>query len=168
MKSSTAYVIFTAGILWYIIKYNFHLQNFSFFFHISKLSQLNVILFWIVTITTYLTAAVISLKNVPNTEGITVALLLVVVYGVLFDTSYSHFPGKGLSAIITAILFFIFDTERKDNLQLYHTILCFGALYTGIFVFMCIATLKQPYSGINSRKTKKETYTLNNNFINAL
>ena len=142
MNSLTAYVIFTAGILWYILKYNFHLHNFRFFYKLSKISQLNVILFWLVTITTYLTAAVISLKKFPNTEGITVALLLVVVYGVLFDTSYNHFPGKGFSAIVTATLFFVFDIERKENNYLYNTLLTIGVFYTSIYVCICIAEVK--------------------------
>lgn len=150
MNTLASYVLFTGGILWYIVKYNFQ-YNTQSNRHIQKstLSKLNYWVFWIVSVLFYTCAAVVAIFDDNNIEGITESVLIIITIGVILDTygvvtadkneniqldTHSVLPGKGYTAIIVSFTFFTFDPVRRNDETYFMTILALWIICLLVFL----------------------------------
>lgn len=179
MNTLASYVLFTGGILWYVIKYNYQYksQNNK---HIttSTFMKLNYWFFCIVSFLSYMSTALVAIFDNNIIEGITESTLLIISIGIIFDTYGiitapendsttikidSVLPGKGYVAIIVAFTFFTFDPIRRKDETYFITIFVVWAICVLSFLVGSLSHFK--HIGVRSTAKNNSLYTYSKNQV---
>lgn len=155
MNTLVSYILFTSGVLWYIVKYA---VQFSPQVQNTPSVSLNQGLFVSVSTLVYGITAGTGVFGSP-TVGIAEAVFIVITFGIALDLSYNSIPGKGYAAIVTCFSFFAFDATRKNDDSFYIAIITIWAIIAFLFVFGSLYHIFHFDSAVKYRSIAQTTQT---------